>query len=109
MTTDKREALARKRVKAKKDFYKHLATYCVLGGFFFVLNVLTSPGRWWFYWPMLGWGIGVATHYLNTFGFPGSGAGSSEWEEKELAKERARLGMSATTKRSSQTDTVDID
>ena len=51
---------ARKRVKKKKDFYSHLATYLAMGAFFLALNLLTAPGRWWFYWPMLGWGIGLA-------------------------------------------------
>lgn len=82
---------ARKRVKEKKDFYSHFTTYLIMGAFFFTLNMLTSPGSWWFYWPMLGWGIGLASHYFKVFGWPGSGAGSKEWENREIEKEMHRL------------------
>ncbi|PSR11276.1 MAG: hypothetical protein DA408_02805 [Bacteroidetes bacterium] len=82
---------ARKRVAEKKKFYGHLSTYLVMSVFFFVLNWLTSPGSWWFYWPMLGWGIGVAMQYLRVFGMPGSGLGSREWEDQEIEKEMRRI------------------
>lgn len=91
MNEDQQLEQARRRVKEKKKFYTHLTTYLVMGGFFFTLNVLTSPGNWWFYWPMMGWGIGVAIQYFKVFGFPGSGLGSPEWEERELEKEMKRL------------------
>lgn len=91
MNEDQHLAQARRRVKEKKKFYTHLTTYLAMGGFFFTLNVLTSPGNWWFYWPMLGWGIGVAIQYFKVFGIPGSGLGSPEWEERELEKEMKRL------------------
>jgi hypothetical protein len=83
--------LARSRVVEKKKFYNHLTTYLVMGAFFFVLNAVTSFGTWWFYWPMLGWGIGVAMQYFKVFGFPGSGLGSAEWEEREMQKQMNRL------------------
>jgi hypothetical protein len=107
MSTKDHEALARKRVKAKKDFYSHLATYLTMAVFFFLLNALTAPGRWWFYWPMLGWGIGLASHYLSVFGLPGNGAGGSEWEVKELAKERERLGIPAADRRDDSAEYID--
>lgn len=91
MNEDQQLEQARRRVKEKKKFYNNLTTYLVMGAFFFTLNMLTSPGNWWFYWPMLGWGIGVAIHYFKVFGFPGSGLGSPEWEERELDKEMKRL------------------
>lgn len=83
--------LARRRVVQKKKFYSHLTTYLVMSAFFFVLNAVTSFGTWWFYWPMLGWGIGVAMQYFKVFGFPGSGLGSAEWEEREMQKQMRRL------------------
>lgn len=82
---------ARKRVQKKKEFYQHLTSYLVMGVFFFVLNALTAFGHWWFYWPMLGWGIGIAFHYLDVFGLPGVGNLSDEWEEKALEEEMKRL------------------
>ena len=50
-----------------RHFRRHLGTYLVMSLFFFVLNAITSPGQWWFYWPMLGWGIGVAMQGLDTY------------------------------------------
>lgn len=82
---------ARKRVKKKKDFYEHLTTYIVMCVFFLLLNLVTAPGRWWFYWPMLGWGFGVVFHYLDTFGVPGLGTLSQDWEERALEEEIRRL------------------
>ncbi|MFY7813700.1 MAG: 2TM domain-containing protein [Chryseobacterium taeanense] len=40
--------------------------------------MITSPGYLWFFWPMLGWGIGVAAHAANTFWI------GKEWEEKKI-------------------------
>jgi hypothetical protein len=62
---------ARKRVRTKKEFYEHLTVFSVMSVFFFLLNALTAFGSWWFYWPILGWGIGVLFHYFEVFGFPG--------------------------------------
>jgi hypothetical protein len=60
---------ARKRVKAKKGFYAHLSSYIITIGFFFFVNLLSSPGDWWFYWPALAWGVGLVSHYFGVFGF----------------------------------------
>ena len=68
------------RAKELKKFYSHLGTYIVFCIFFFVLNYFTGYGHWWFYWPMLGWGLAVALNALKVYGF-GKG-----WEERK-AKE----------------------
>lgn len=78
---------AKKRVQAKKGFYSHFGIYAIMGIFFFTLNMLTSPATYWWYWPMLGWGIGIASHYIAVFGIPGLPFTSKEWEEKEIEKE----------------------
>ncbi len=82
---------ARKRVKAKKEFYEHLSTYLVMAAFFFFLNFITAPGSWWFYWPMLGWGIAVLFHYIGVFGVPGIGHLDDDWEKRALKKELERM------------------
>lgn len=86
---DKEYESARKRVKKKKEFYSHLGSYIAVGSFFFLLNIVTSPGDWWFYFPMLGWGIGLVIHYFSVFGIPG--VMSSDWEEKALEEEMERI------------------
>lgn len=82
---------ARKRVRAKKEFYQHLTSYLVMSLFFFLLNAVTSFGSWWFYWPILGWGVGLVFHYFDVFGFPGTGNSSPDWEEKAIQAEIARM------------------
>ncbi len=86
---DKEYESARKRVKKKKEFYSHLGSYIAVGSFFFILNIVTSPGDWWFFYPMLGWGIGLVIHYFSVFGIPG--LMSSDWEEKALEEEMNRI------------------
>lgn len=83
---------ARVRVKKKKEFYQHLASYVIMSGFFFLLNAVTSFGSWWFYWPMMGWGIGLAFHYFDAFGFPGVGEISEEWEQRAIEEELQKMG-----------------
>lgn len=79
---DEQQAYQRaiERAKELKKFYAHLGTYVVMSLFFFILNLVTSNGHWWFYWPVLGWGLGVALNAVKVFAY-GSG-----WEENK-AKE----------------------
>ncbi len=85
---------ARKRLKAKKGFFKHLSVYISVGLFFFIMNMVTlgNDPELWFFFPMLPWGIGLLIHYFSIFGLPFSGALTEEWEKKEMEKEidRAR-------------------
>jgi|GEM_PF-133182 len=71
------EERAEKRAKELKGYYSHLGVYCVMCLFFFALNAITSFGHWWFYWPMLGWGIGILIHTLDTVGF------GKDWQERK--------------------------
>ena len=83
---------ARRRVKAKKAFYHHFSVYLSFVGFFFLLNLFTSPGRWWFIYPALGWGIGVLMHFLGTFGVSSLFNLDENWEEREMQRELRRMG-----------------
>ena len=90
---DREFRAARKQVKKKKGVFVHLAVFLSTALFFFLMNFVTSPGDWWWFFPMLPWGIGLAIHYLVVFGFPGSGILSREWEEKEMQKELRQRGL----------------
>ena len=67
-----------KRVKELKGFYGNLISYCIVIPFLVIINLITSPKELWFYWPMLGWGIGVVAHAMNTFAI------GKNWEEKKI-------------------------
>lgn len=88
---ERRYLEAKKRVQAKREFYRHLGSYFVMSTFFFLLNAVTSFGNWWFYWPMLGWGLAVLFHYVDVFGIPGIDPMSPEWEEQQIREEMRRL------------------
>ena len=73
---------ARKRVEEIKGFYGNLIAYVVVNIGLMVVNLLTSPAYLWFFWPMLGWGIGVLFHGMKVFDFmPFFG---KDWEEKKI-------------------------
>lgn len=82
---------AQKQVQKKREFYQHFGTYLLMGVFFLILNMVTSPGRFWFQWPLLGWGIGLAFHYIDVFGLPGIGEMSTEWEERAIQEELEKM------------------
>ena len=58
---------ASKRVAAKLSFYIHLTVYVVVNLLLVAVNLVTSPGHLWFYWPLFGWGIGLFFHGLLRF------------------------------------------
>ncbi len=60
---------ARRRAAAEAGFYVHLMWYGIIIGFLFILNSITTPGTWWFIWPALGWGFGIASHFAAVYGW----------------------------------------
>ncbi len=56
-------------------------TYIGVMVLLFLIDFLTGGG-WWFYWPLLVWGIGIIAHTFTVFGI--AGFLGSEWEEKKL-------------------------
>ncbi len=73
---------AKKRVKALKDFYGHVVVYVVVNSGLFLINLITSPDVWWFYWPVIGWGIGLAIHGITVY--TDQTVFGKEWEEKKI-------------------------
>jgi len=53
-----REA-AVKRLKAKRDFKTHVATYLFVNTMLVVIWAVADGGYFWPIWPILGWGIGL--------------------------------------------------
>lgn len=77
-TKNKSYERAHKRVKEIKSFYGNLISYCIIIPFLIILNLITSPDRLWFYWPMLGWGIGLVAHGMSVFAI------GKSWEERKI-------------------------
>ncbi len=75
---------AKKRVAALKKFYVHLGVYVLVNISLFLRNIIISPDRLWFYWPLLGWTIAIVLHAFSVFSF-GHPFGA-DWEEKKIAE-----------------------
>jgi hypothetical protein len=72
---------AKKRVEELKEYYSHLAIYLIVNGVLFAVDYLSGEG-WWFYWPALFWGIGLAIHTFTTF--VSDGPFGHNWEERKI-------------------------
>ncbi|OIQ17263.1 MAG: histidine kinase [Flavobacterium sp. MedPE-SWcel] len=73
---------AQKRVEEIKGFYGHLTSYVIVNIGLAILNLLTSPSHIWFFYPAMGWGIGVLVHGMSVFNYlPFMG---NDWEERKI-------------------------
>lgn len=85
METEKDQTLwrlAKKRVK----FKRHLAAYIIVNSFLWAVWIFSpkEQDESQYPWPlmsMLGWGIGLAFHFLGTFVFENSNAVEKEYEK----------------------------
>ncbi len=82
MNDQARYQRARQRVAQLRSFYTHLTVYLLVNGGLLLLNLVTSPGAFWFYWPLFGWGIGLVAHAAQTYG-AGAWMGR-DWEERKI-------------------------
>ena len=81
--------LAKDRIDEKKVFFSHLAAYIVVNAALVLIWKVTSGGGYpWFVWPLGGWGIGIAFHFLAVFVLPSHQGG---WQQREIRKEMERL------------------
>ena len=81
MTEDERYQRALHRVRELKEFYGHLTSYVLVNAGLFLVDVFTGDG-WWFYWPLLGWGIAVVAHGIRAFGLVD--LFGKDWEERKV-------------------------
>jgi hypothetical protein len=69
---------AKKQVQEIKGFYGNLLSYCIVIPFLAFLNYQTSWSFQWFWFPMLGWGMGLAFHGFAVFGY------GKSWEQRKI-------------------------
>ncbi len=73
---------AKKQVEEIKGFYIHLSSYIVVMLVLIFINLKYTPQYLWFFWSLLGWGIGLFIHaalVFKFFTFIGK-----DWEEKKI-------------------------
>ena len=78
---------ARRRVEAKLGFYIHLGIYVAVNILLVFLNLRFSPEKLWFFWPLLGWGIGICFHALGIFVFPSGSPIKERMIRRELERQ----------------------
>ena len=71
-------ARAKKRVEQLKGFYGNLTSYCIVIPTLALVNYNTFWGFQWFWFPMLGWGLGLSFHAFGVFGY------GKSWEERKI-------------------------
>ncbi|RWW92034.1 2TM domain-containing protein [Flavobacterium cerinum] len=73
---------AKRKVKEIKGFYINLTCYLIVLPIIIYVNLTYTPEFQWFWFSMLGWGIGVISHGMGAFGYyPFLGR---DWEERKL-------------------------
>jgi hypothetical protein len=73
---------ARKHVEELKGFYYNVISYCLVIPFLIFINYKFSWGFQWFWFPMLGWGLGLTIHAFKVY--VNDGALGRRWEERKL-------------------------
>lgn len=73
---------ARKHVEKLKEFYYNLLAYCLVIPFLIFINLKIVPQFHWFWFPMFGWGIGLAFHAMSVY-FE-DGRFGRNWEERKI-------------------------
>ena len=66
--------------EARRGFLAHLIAYILVNVMLIAINLIYTIEVLWFFYPLIGWGIGVAMHYL--FGV--------RWFEKTLIEKEAK-------------------
>ena len=69
---------AKKHVEEIKGFYGNLISYCLVIPFLMFINYKTYWDFQWFWFPMLGWGMGIIFHGFSVFGY------GKTWEERKI-------------------------
>ncbi len=69
---------AQQRVREIKSFYGNLITYCVVIPLLVFINYKTYWDFQWFWFPLLGWGMGLTIHGFSVFKY------GRAWEEQKI-------------------------
>jgi hypothetical protein len=89
MNDDEKYACARKRVESLRAFYLHAASFVLVMAALAAWNVY-APQIWWVQWPLLGWGLGLASHGLSVYATGGEPLGR-DWQERKIRELVARM------------------
>ncbi len=60
---ERNRRLARERAEELKGFFTHLGIYLIVILGLFFIDIASGP-EWWFFYPAIAWGVGIAIHGL---------------------------------------------
>ncbi len=69
----------------KRKFITHLVFYGASNLLFIILNIIYTPSVLWFFYPLIGWGVMLVLHYLN----------SIHWIDSKIEETEAKIEYSA--------------
>jgi 2TM domain len=81
---------ARRHVRRKRIVYLVIGIWIALSLMWFVIDMADDSSSFWFYWPMLGTGIGVAITAIVLLGI--GGLFGADWERREIDRYLRRRG-----------------
>lgn len=61
------EAVSEARQRQTQEFMGHLITFVAVNVFLISIDVMSNGGISWSIYPLLGWGIGLAIKFVNSF------------------------------------------
>ncbi len=81
---------ARRWVRRKRIFYTVVGIYLSLSLMWFAIDLLDDSSGFWFYWPMLGTGLGVLVTGIVLGGV--GGLFGRDWEQRQVEKYLGQQG-----------------
>jgi hypothetical protein len=94
MTPEEIDRLAQKRAGAKMGWYIHACVYIAVNAFILFTWQMGYRERPWNIYPAMGWGLGLALHFVSVFVL-GRGSGLREQmvqrERERIQREQNRL------------------
>ncbi len=80
---DQRHRRITREVRRRMGFFRHLGIYLAVNALLFAINAFNGFQTVWFIYPLLGWGIGIASHAFKVFVLFGQ-----SWEEREVERRK---------------------
>jgi hypothetical protein len=82
-TNESKYLKAKKKVNDIRGFYIHAIIYVIIIPVIIYINLEFVPNYHWFWYSLIGMGLGLIFHWLGVFGFEKLGLGKG-WEEKKI-------------------------
>lgn len=87
LSSDEIDRLARKRAGSKLGWYIHATVYVTVNILVYAISEHAFGRRSWSVVPLLGWGLGLALHWISVFVLGASGG----LRDRMVQRERERL------------------